>query len=91
MVFTMVKQVLLFGALRRFGTQGILEVEVPATCSAAQLRALIKERIAASGAGNVVGSLVDSAACSDGAVILTSEADVTSASTLALLPPVCGG
>lgn len=97
MVYFMVIEIRLFGALKKFAEAGLLLLDVPQTCSIREIRELLKHRLSSEFPGVFKGELVDKAAFANEAGVfgearvLGSDEQVAQTASLALLPPVCGG
>lgn len=76
--------ILFYGAFRRFGSSVILETQEKITVK--YLRPLLVQKI-----GKENEALVYDSVFANETDILTDNAAIASASTLSILPPVCGG
>lgn len=86
----MLREIRLFGALKRFGAAGVLSIEVKDSVLAGELRADVGKLLARNFPGESPFLLVGrSALVCDSRVLAQDE--LVAQGQLALLPPVCGG
>lgn len=91
MVSAMVAQIHLFGALRKFGSEGVLTLEFNEPCSVREIRELLKEKLAREFPLEFQGALIDRAALANDKRVLAEDEQIKETARLSLLPPVCGG
>lgn len=91
MVSSMVITIRLFGALKKFSSDGMLLLDVPEPCSVQELRKLCDTALSAKYPDTFKSALIERSAFADAARVLGNNEQVIACGPLALLPPVCGG
>lgn len=87
----MVIEIRLHGALKKFGKNGAVPLDVPEPCSASRLKEILKEKLSRDFPGVFEAGLLERAALADDSHILGNDDEVSMLRSLAILPPVCGG
>lgn len=87
----MLRNIRLFGALKRFGTEGLLSIEMKNSRTAGELRAEVGQLLELNFPGESPSLLVGRSALVCDSRVLAQDELVDAQGQLALLPPVCGG
>lgn len=84
-------EIKLFGAFRKYVPAGKIFLQLESPCSVRALKEQIQRKILAQSSEYEGQNLVFESALATESAILTEEESVGDTSSLALLPPVCGG
>lgn len=87
---SMTLSIRMFGAFRKYH-QGILAVNLPVGSTAATAKEAIAAALRQQNPTFGTSDLVEKSVLADNQRILAAEEKITGATTLAILPPVCGG
>lgn len=91
MVLAMVREIKLFGALKKFGEKGAICVDAPRGIKVSSLREMLKVKISERYAASFRGELIDRSAIAIESTLLRDEDLVPDDGVVVVLPPVCGG
>jgi molybdopterin converting factor small subunit len=81
----------LFGAFRPYGNGETITLEVPQGASVSEAKNHLKAALKKVRADFDKATLVDESALADDTQILADDMTLSGSTTLAILPPVCGG
>lgn len=87
---SMTLSIRMFGAFRKYHP-GILAVNLPAGANASAVKAAIAEALRQTNPAFCDSDLIEKSVLADNQRILAGDEIIQSTSTLAILPPVCGG
>ena len=87
----MVVQVRLFGALKRFGEAGIIQLAAELPMPVHKFKQELQRYLIAQPSGEQGSAIVARSACSDGSRILGEMDELPVGVEISVLPPVCGG
>ena len=91
MVPPMVLEIRLFGALKRFGSNGMLLIEAPDRSSVSEIRNAILHDLQRKFTDSFPESLLERSVLANETRIFSNTEEVVTERSLNLLPPVCGG
>ncbi|MEK6746163.1 MAG: MoaD/ThiS family protein [Pseudomonadota bacterium] len=81
----------LFGAFRPYGNGETMTLEVPQGVNVREVKNHLKVALKKARADFDKAALVDESALADDTQILAEDMTISTSTTLAILPPVCGG
>ena len=91
MVFAMVKDIKLFGALKKFGHNGLLQLEAPEGTTVMSFRQILKAKIYSVHGEEFKSEILDKSAIACGSKLLGDKDIIPKSESIVVLPPVCGG
>ena len=81
----------LFGVLRKYGENSVVEISLPKFSSVSDLKARLEKQIELSHPGFLESGILAECAFANDERILDANEAVPETSFIAVLPPVCGG